>query len=1185
MDPLSLTTAAITVGTCLKDLVELALKIKESMDKVGENKKHLQELTDDVVRTLDGLVNLTAGNEDVFQAPALFMALGGLQQKMKQVLEGCREIPVATDRSQGRTERFKSRVKRLWNGAEIEAEIKSLKEHTNDCYTKFMLFSTARTEGKIVQIAKSATRIEDRMIGINERTREIATSTARIEQGTGQITDSTTRIERETDQIGERTVQIGHNTAHTQVSALHGKLEKWLQFPPSMAEKQHETQKLHHAGTGEWFLNGGQFREWKGEPRLLWIEGNSGAGKSVLSSVIIRNLFEHRQSAPGGPSSVAYFYFDFGDEKKQLVEVMLRSIILQLSAQSPSDYSALDHLYSSSNGQTLPTYQNLMDVLHELLQEIDHTYIVLDALDECNEPDLIIQLISKLRDQTDSPLHLLFTSQSREMFTAAFKDIPHIILDLKTTREDIERFVANEIQSKRLKHWARHSAQITTKILEKSNGMFRMAACLLVELSRHIFARDPGPVLESLPTDLFEIYDRFLRPIDPAAFSAVEMLEDALAFDFPDEQQHGVFDPNKKGDYAHPPPVKLVVILAHASVAEYLVSRGFAEQHHQYDLSQEHSHKFIAQTCVGYLLHFEHAPINDETLPNYPLVQYAAQYWIYHLKGCHDEAILSTSTMHPLQKDSPQYLAFCRIPAPWYPQIAGVKVLLKNGVDINATGKLEAASEEASLDSISLGVHFNAAWGPFSSDLEAVSDRALQAAWSESLPSHATLRGKYGSALQGASMQGEIEIARLLLENGADVNATDGKYGNALQSASINGHIGIVRLLVEKGADLNAPDGTFGNALQAASSRRGNRETVQFLLDNGADMNSVSRRYGSALQAASACGDTEIVGLLIEKGADVNIRNGKYGCALETALKSLDTDIFRLLLDKGADLNAIGGELVQSTLCLACERGHTEIVLLLLEKGADVNAVGEHGTALRAACFNGAIELVQLLLENGADVNTAGEYYGYGTALQAASARGHTKIVLLLLEKGADINTTDERFGTALQAACSDGTIELVRLLIQKGADVDAAGERGTALQRACKEGHTDVVRLLIANGADVNAQGGIYGTALQAAAAVSGQWIVEWISPGHDYRPLPAFWIPMDADARKAEIIRLLLKNGADVNERTGIHALQRATAVGYTQVAQILVDNGAYVEVEDLEKEVTPIIGDNHVLQCSYR
>jgi len=50
-----------------------------------------------------------------------------------------------------------------------------------------------------------------------------------------------------------------------------------------MAEKQHETQKLHHEGTGEWFLKGREFLDWKSKPGSLWIMGQSGTGKSVLS--------------------------------------------------------------------------------------------------------------------------------------------------------------------------------------------------------------------------------------------------------------------------------------------------------------------------------------------------------------------------------------------------------------------------------------------------------------------------------------------------------------------------------------------------------------------------------------------------------------------------------------------------------------------------------------------------------------------------------------------------------------------------------------------------------------------------------------------------------------------------------------------------------------------------------------
>ncbi|KAJ6503950.1 hypothetical protein C8R45DRAFT_575414 [Mycena sanguinolenta] len=60
------------------------------------------------------------------------------------------------------------------------------------------------------------------------------------------------------------------------------RLEKWLESPPKMTGKQHETEKLRSQGTSEWFFEDEKFIEWKDKPGVLWIEGPSGAGKSVL---------------------------------------------------------------------------------------------------------------------------------------------------------------------------------------------------------------------------------------------------------------------------------------------------------------------------------------------------------------------------------------------------------------------------------------------------------------------------------------------------------------------------------------------------------------------------------------------------------------------------------------------------------------------------------------------------------------------------------------------------------------------------------------------------------------------------------------------------------------------------------------------------------------------------------------
>jgi hypothetical protein len=56
---------------------------------------------------------------------------------------------------------------------------------------------------------------------------------------------------------------------------------------------------------------------------------------------------------------------------------------------------------------------------------------------------------------------------------------------------------------------------------------------------------------------------------------------------------------------------RTVVSLAHSSVANYIASEGFRETH-KYDLSELPSHTFLAQSCVGYLLHFETNPFNKE---------------------------------------------------------------------------------------------------------------------------------------------------------------------------------------------------------------------------------------------------------------------------------------------------------------------------------------------------------------------------------------------------------------------------------------------------------------------------------------------------------------------------------------------------------------------------------------------
>ena len=157
------------------------------------------------------------------------------------------------------------------------------------------------------------------------------------------------------------------------------------------------------------------------------------------------------------------------------MNLMLRSIIWQLSGRSPSPYSALDQLYKTlGNGTIQPQHGHLQGVLKDLLAELDQIYIVIDGLDECRKTDResLVQFIHSLCHPTKNALHLLFTSQPLEEFKNAFKDVSCIELGSWVSNDDIRSYIGSEVP--KVGNWAsddKYAKLVTEQIVQKSNGM------------------------------------------------------------------------------------------------------------------------------------------------------------------------------------------------------------------------------------------------------------------------------------------------------------------------------------------------------------------------------------------------------------------------------------------------------------------------------------------------------------------------------------------------------------------------------------------------------------------------------------------------------------------------------------------------------------------------------------------
>ena len=111
-----------------------------------------------------------------------------------------------------------------------------------------------------------------------------------------------------------------------------------------------------------------------------------------------------------------------------------------------------------------------------------------------------------------------------------------------------------------------------------------------------------------------------------------------------------------------------------------------------------------------------------------------------------------------------------------------------------------------------------------------------------------------------AAFFGHADIVKFLLDHGADVQqaATNAQRVNALHAASANRHLDICRMLIEKGIDVNAKqEGGFTPLQEAAHN--GQLELVDLLLEHGADARTKNDQGQTALDVARASNHPEVV--------------------------------------------------------------------------------------------------------------------------------------------------------------------------------------------------------------------------------------------------------------------------------------------------------------------------------------
>ena len=403
------------------------------------------------------------------------------------------------------------------------------------------------------------------------------------------------------------------------------------------------------------------------------------------------------------------------------------------------------------------------------------------------------------------------------------------------------------------------------------------------------------------------------------------------------------------------------------------------------------------------------------------------------------------------------------------------------------------------------------------------------------------------TALHWASYRDDVESAELLIKAGANVNAANDLGATPLWTASLNGSAVMVRRLLQAGANPNATL-LLGETPLMVAARSGNADVVQQLVTRGANVNARATRGQTALMWAVAQKHPDVVKVLLANRADVHTRSESwnqmeavsphgvpeynreipYGknTALMFAARVGDLESARLLVAAGANVNDEDAWGI-SVVTLATHSGFVDLVEFLLDKGADPNRSAAGFAPLHEAIMRRDEPLVRTLLAHGADPHAP---------LQAWTPTRR---------QSSDLHFEPELVGaTPYWLAARFWQPNVMRLLVELGADPKSVHRSDRIVDG--KEGRAYDHRYDATN-------------ALMAALGMGGGGNA-WVQPDRSQR-----------EALTLATVKLAVDLGIDVNATNtdGRTALDAAKTLKYETVVAFLVSKGAKAGMPDKKEE----------------
>jgi Cdc6-like AAA superfamily ATPase len=222
-------------------------------------------------------------------------------------------------------------------------------------------------------------------------------------------------------------------------------IHNWIS-PVDYTLRQNDFMGRRQEGTGLWLLESREYQDWLCNiADTLFCRGIPGAGKTILISIVVNNLYS---KIPDSETGIAYIYCNYKRHDEQTAVKLLASLLRQLShrlSSLPEHVNALYDKHNKNHIRTRPSVGEISRTLQSVAAMYSRVSIIVDALDECQQSDgcrtEFLRELFNLQSKTEA--NIFVTSRFIPEIEVQFKGC--CTLEIRASENDIRQYLKTQL--------------------------------------------------------------------------------------------------------------------------------------------------------------------------------------------------------------------------------------------------------------------------------------------------------------------------------------------------------------------------------------------------------------------------------------------------------------------------------------------------------------------------------------------------------------------------------------------------------------------------------------------------------------------------------------------------------------------------------------------------------------------